>query len=111
MAAIFDMQIITLLNHCYRFPGFVYQQARLSPDRKRLEIRVRPRKGSKALCSGCHRPAAGYDHLAERAFEFIPVWGFLVFSSIACAGFTAPPAALWSRKSPGPMVSIPSPKA
>ncbi len=73
------MQIITLLNQCYRFPGFVYQQARLSPDRKRLEIRVRPRVGSKALCSGCHRPAVGYDHLAERAFEFIPIWGFLVF--------------------------------
>ena len=35
--------------------------------------------GSKAICSGCHRPAAGYDHLAERSFEFIPVWGFLVF--------------------------------
>src|ERR1035438_5044051 len=49
--------------------------ARLSPDRKRLEIRVRPRVGSKAICSGCHRPAAGYDHLAERSFEFIPVWG------------------------------------
>jgi transposase len=73
------MQIITLLNQCYRFPGFVYQPARLSPDRKRLEIRVRPRVGSKAICSGCHRPAAGYDHLAERSFQFIPVWGFLVF--------------------------------
>jgi len=73
------MQIITLLNQCYHFPGFVYQPARLSPDRKRLEIRVRPRVGSKAICSGCHRPAAGYDHLAERSFEFIPVWGFLVF--------------------------------
>jgi hypothetical protein len=42
------MQIITLLNQCYRFPGFVYNQARLSEDRKRLEIRVRPRVGSKA---------------------------------------------------------------
>ncbi len=73
------MQIITLLNQCYRFPGFVYHQARLSEDRKRLEIRVRPRVGSKAICSGCHRPAAGYDQLAERPFEFIPVWGFLVF--------------------------------
>jgi transposase len=31
------------------------------------------------ICSGCHRPAAGYDHLAERRFEFIPRWGFLVF--------------------------------
>ena len=40
---------------------------------------MRPRVGSKAICSGCHRPAAGYDHLAERSFEFIPVWGFLVF--------------------------------
>jgi transposase len=73
------MQIITLLNQCYRFPGFVYQQARLSQDRKRLEIQVRPRVGSKAICSACHRPAGGYDHLAERSFEFIPVWGFLVF--------------------------------
>jgi transposase len=35
--------------------------------------------GSKAICSGCHRPAVGYDHLAERLFEFIPVWGFLLF--------------------------------
>jgi transposase len=73
------MQIITLLNQCYRFPGFVYHQARLSVDGKRLEIWVRPRVGSKAICSGCRRPAAGYDHLAERPFEFIPVWGFLVF--------------------------------
>ena len=73
------MQIITLLNQCYRFPGFVYQQARFSQDRKRLEIQVRPRVRSKAICSGCHRPAVGYDHLAERSFEFIPVWGFLVF--------------------------------
>ena len=24
-------------------------------------------------------PAPGYDQLAERRFEFIPLWGFLVF--------------------------------
>ena len=42
-------------------------------------MRVRPRAGSAAICSGCHRPAAGYDHLSERRFEFIPLWGFLVF--------------------------------
>jgi transposase len=54
---------------------------------------VRPRVGSKAICSGCHRPAAGYDQLAERPFEFIPVWGFLVFLLYACAGSTAKPAA------------------
>ena len=40
---------------------------------------VRPRKGSAAVCSRCHLPAPGYDQLAERRFEFIPLWGFLVF--------------------------------
>jgi transposase len=73
------MQIITLLNQCYRFPGFVYQHVRLSPDRRSLEVRIRPRVGSTAICSGCHRPASGYDHLSDRQFEFIPVWGYLVF--------------------------------
>jgi len=34
---------------------------------------------SKAVCSGCHQSAPGYDRLAERRFEFIPFWGFLVF--------------------------------
>ncbi|MEK7406330.1 MAG: hypothetical protein AAB225_14610 [Acidobacteriota bacterium] len=32
-----------------------------------------------AVCSGCGKPAPGYDHLPERRFEFIPFWGFLVF--------------------------------
>jgi transposase len=31
-----------------------------------------------AICSRCHLPAPGYDQLAERRFEFIPLWGFLV---------------------------------
>jgi hypothetical protein len=34
---------------------------------------------SAAICSGCHRPAPGYDNLPERRFEFIPFWGLLVF--------------------------------
>ena len=40
---------------------------------------LRPRKGSAAVCSRCHLPALGYDQLAERRFEFIPLWGFFVF--------------------------------
>jgi transposase len=73
------LQLITILNRCHRFPGFVYQQARFSPDHKSIEIAVRPRKGSGAVCSRCHQPAPGYDQLSERRFEFIPFWGFLVF--------------------------------
>ena len=44
-----------------------------------LYTAVRPRKGSPAVCSRCHQPGPGYDQLAERRFEFIPFWGFLVF--------------------------------
>ena len=74
------MQLITILNRCHRFRGFVYEGASFAQtERNIIEVRVRPRKGSAAICSGCHRPAAGYDHLAERQFEFIPLWGFLVF--------------------------------
>jgi hypothetical protein len=42
-------------------------------------VTVRPRQGTAALCSGCQKPTPGYEHLAERRFEFIPFWGFLVF--------------------------------
>ena len=72
------MRLITLLNHCQHFPGFVYEKARLCPESSTIEIRVRPRRGSKPVCSGCHKPAAGYDQLSIRRFEFVPFWGFMV---------------------------------
>jgi hypothetical protein len=75
----FMLQLITILNRCHRFPGFVYHQARFSSDYRSIEIAVRPRKGSAAVWSRCHQPASGYDQLAERRFEFIPFWGFFVF--------------------------------
>jgi transposase len=78
--AFFAMQLITILNRCHRFRGFVYESAKFSPaERTTIEVHVRPRVGTAAICSGCHQPAAGYDHLPERRFEFIPLWGFLVF--------------------------------
>jgi transposase len=73
------MELITILNRCHRLRGFVYQQAHFSADKKSIEVAVRPRKGSVAICSRCHLPAPGYDQLGERRFEFIPLWGFLVF--------------------------------
>ena len=73
------MQLLTILNRCHRQRGFVCQQARFSPDRKSIEVSVRPRGGSAAICSRCRHPAPGYDQLAERRFEFIPLWGFFVF--------------------------------
>src|SRR5664280_1346713 len=73
------MELIRILNHCHRQRGFVYQHARFAADQQSIEVDVRPRVGSAAICSGCHQPAPGYDHLPQRRFEFIPLWGFLVF--------------------------------
>ena len=73
------MDLTTILNLCQHHRGFVYQQAHFGPDQQSIEVHVRPRAGSVAVCSGCHQPALGYDHLPERRFEFIPFWGILVF--------------------------------
>jgi transposase len=73
------MELLTILNRCHRFRGFVYRHARFRADGKSIEVTVRPRQGSAAICSRCHLPAPGYDRLDERRFEFIPLWGFLVF--------------------------------
>jgi transposase len=73
------MEPIAIRNRCHRFRGFVYRHAHFSADKKSIEVAVRPREGSAAVCSRCHLPAPGYDQLGERRFEFIPLWGFLVF--------------------------------
>jgi transposase len=72
------MLLTRLLNACHHFPGFVYKGARLCECSQTIEIDVRPRQGSKPRCSGCGNPAPGYDHLGERRFEFIPIWGYAV---------------------------------
>ena len=72
------MLLTRLLNACHRFPGFVYEGAWLNEITKTIEVDVRPRRGSKPRCSGCCKPARGYDQLPERRFEFIPIWGFAV---------------------------------
>jgi transposase len=72
------MQLITLLNHCQRFPGFVYEKARLCAESNTIEVDVRPRLNSKGICSICQQPGSTYDHLAQRRFEFVPFWGFMV---------------------------------
>jgi len=73
------MDLTTILNRCHPVPGFVYQAARFAPTGTTIEVSVRPRVGSAAICSGCQKPAPGYDHLPQRRIEFIPLYGFLVF--------------------------------
>jgi hypothetical protein len=48
------MELMTILNRCHRFRGFIYQHAHFSADKKSIEVAVRPSKSSAAVCSRCH---------------------------------------------------------
>ena len=72
------MLITTLLNHLEKHKGFIYGKARMVTDNQvvlRLEIPVLARKNSHGLCSSCGDPGPTYDHLKERHFQYVPLWG------------------------------------
>jgi transposase len=75
------VQLKTILNHVERHKSFVYQTARWADPKTRttIEIAVAPRANGRAICSGCGQPAPGYDRLAERRFEFVPLWQIAVY--------------------------------
>ena len=75
------MRIQTILNRVEKFKSFVYGNARFEDhdDGLALVVQMKPRKNSRAFCSGCGRPGPVYDRLDERRFEFVPLWGILVF--------------------------------
>jgi transposase len=72
------MLLARLLNACHHFPGFVYAAVRLVGATSTIEVDVRARRGCKPHCSCCGKVARGYDVLAVRRFEFIPIWGYAV---------------------------------
>jgi transposase len=78
------MQLKTLLNHVQKHKGFVYGRIRLEvAGVPRLVVDIRPRNGSRPTCSGCGRRGPRYDTLPVRFFQFVPLWGFLVFFAYA----------------------------
>ena len=69
------MQLKSILNRVQKHPSFVYQTVRLvEHPRLSIEVRIRPRAGTRARCSQCRRPAPGYDTQAVRRFDFVPLW-------------------------------------
>lgn len=76
----------TLLNRVEPLKGFVYASSRINPptgdrrgslaaDAPRIEICLRAQQSKLGKCSQCRFPAPGYDRLAERCFQFVPLWG------------------------------------
>lgn len=73
------MHIRTILNDCTHYKGFCFLNEKLDSKAKVIFVDIKARKGSKALCSQCIKPAPGYDTLPQRLFEFIPIWNYKVF--------------------------------
>lgn len=75
------MQIESILRRLQPHPGFVYARAEWvgTAAHPAIHVHVRPRKGSKGVCSGCFQKRPGYDELGTRWFAFVPFWGLAVW--------------------------------
>ena len=74
------MQLKTILNRVEPFKSFVYGKARWleAAGRPTIEVELQPRRNGRPICSGCGKQRPGYDRLAPRQFEFVPLWGIAV---------------------------------
>lgn len=79
------MHIKTILNRVQKYKSFVYGTIKWidTGGVPELEVDIKARANSQAICSICECKASGYDHLPSRRFEFIPMWGIKVFLQYA----------------------------
>lgn len=75
------MHLKTILNRIEKHSAFVYERITLKEDSStlELEVHVRARRGSKAVCSGCARRGVCYDRRAMRRYQHVPLWNIAVF--------------------------------
>lgn len=76
------MQLKTILNRVERYKSFVFGTPEWIEEGGTLSIAIpiKPRANGRLICSGCRRPAAGYDQARSgRRFEFVPLWGIAVY--------------------------------
>ena len=96
------MQLKTILNRVEKHRSFVYGKAEFVEAERgpTIEIEIRPRANGRAVCSGCEQPGPGYDTLPVRHFEFVPLWGILVFFLYAMRRVDCPTCGVKVEKVP-----------
>jgi len=97
------MELLTILNHCHHHRGFVYQNARFGPDKKSIEVDVRPRKGSKQSARGATSLRRVTIVFPSGALSSSLSGEFWFSFCIGCGVSTAAIAAYWWKRSPGAM--------
>lgn len=94
------MHLKAILNHVEKQKGFVYDNVCFADDRSEILVSIRPHGRSRAICSGCGRKRPGYDRLAERRFEFVPLWAIPVFFLYAMRRVNCPRCGVTVEKVP-----------
>ena len=75
-----QLNVKTILNLKENYPYFVFKDIRLITGKGRepcIEVTVEPRQGSQGVCH-CGKKRPCYDHLPQRKFIHVPLWGIAV---------------------------------
>jgi len=94
------MRLITVLNKCCKFKGFVIVDSKFNDKQTAVIVQIREEKRGRAICSGCDKKAPGYDRLPEKLVQFIPFWGFQVFFAYAMRRVSCPDCGVTVEKVP-----------
>lgn len=75
------MLVKTILNRIEKYRSFVYGKVSWEEgqDGPVLLVEIANRANGQPICSRCGKRCAGYDRLPPRRFEYVPLWGILVF--------------------------------
>lgn len=96
------MQLRTILNKFHKIHGFVFENEQFSEveGKQAIVFPLRPRVGNKPVCSCCSQPRPGYDTLPVRFFQFVPMWGFLVYFAYSMRRVNCPVGGVKVEKVP-----------
>jgi transposase len=72
-----QLNVKTILNFKEKHQKFILKDSRfIKRDGETIiQLKFEPRKNSKGLCSGCDQHHSCYDHLKERSFKHVDLWG------------------------------------
>lgn len=93
------MDIKTILNKCHPIRPFVYGTASFVGGE--IHATIRARRGSTGQCGECGRRGPTYDTArTPRLFEFVPLWGFVVFLVYAMRRIDCPNCGVRTERVP-----------
>jgi len=71
------LNLKTIINFKEKYPKFILTDSRFIERDKItvIQLKFESRKNSKGICSLCDQPHACYDHLKERSFKHVDLWG------------------------------------